>query len=212
MTGKGYLTAGLAGILVALSLHAAEACQGSKALYDEKFADLDPGWSPLDDHATAAGGKMTIKAAPDQVWASHILNQAQTFGDANYCATVVFPAIKDFSNGELGLVFWGTDDAHYWMLVISPIGQFSVQHKVAEGRILVPVRWTTNPAIKQGAGVSYDLEVRTKGNAATVFVNGSQLGQVSGQPPDGGSLTGVYWSLPAETDARIEVTNLKVMN
>jgi hypothetical protein len=212
MLGKGYLTAALAGGLIALSLNTAEACVGSKALYDEKFAELDPGWSPLDDHASAAGGKLTIKAAPDQIWASHLINQANVFGDANYCGTVVFPTIKDFNNGELGLIFWGLDDDHYWMLVVSPIGQFSVQHKVASGRILVPVRWTSNPAIKQGAGVSYDLEIRVKGNTATVFVNGAQVGQVTGQPPDGGSLTGVYWSLPAEADASIEFTNLKVMN
>src|SRR5579862_7985159 len=152
MRSKLYLTAGLAGVLLALSLSTANACEGSKTLYDEKFTQLDSGWSPTDDHASAAGGKMSIKSAPDQVWASHILNQAQTIGDGNYCATVVFPVIKDFSNGELGLVFWGTDDAHYWMLVISPIGQYSIQHKVADGRILVPVRWSSNAAIKQGAG------------------------------------------------------------
>ncbi len=212
MLRKAYLAAGLAGLAIALSVNSAEACQGSKVQFEDKFANLDPAWSPLDDHASAANGKLMIKAAPDQPWASHMLNQANTFGDANYCATVVFPVIKDSANAMLGLVFWGTDDAHFWMLVISPVGQFSVQHKVADGRILVPVRWTSNPAIKQGAGVPYDLEIRTKGNSATVFVNGAQVGQVSGQPPDGGSLTGIYWSEPAEADATIEVSNLKVMN
>jgi len=211
MLGRNYLAAGLAGVLAALSLNAAQACEGSKVLFEDKFVSLDPAWSPVDDHAAIAGGKLAVKAAPDQVWASHMLNQSTTFDDASYCATVVFPTIKDFSNGVLGLIFWGLDDAHYWMLAVSPIGQFSVQHKVADGRILVPVRWTQNPAIKQGAGVPYDLEIRTKGNTATVFVNGAQVGQVSSQPPDGGSLTGVYWSLPAEADATLEVTNLKVM-
>jgi hypothetical protein len=35
--------------------------------------------------------------------------------------------------------------------------------------------------------------------------------EVTGQPPDGRSMTGVYRSLPSETDAVVEVTNFKVM-
>jgi hypothetical protein len=181
----------------------------SKVLFEDKFAALDPSWG-TDDHAAAADGKLTLTTA-DQGWTSHILNQGTTFGDASYCATVAFPAVKDVGSAIAGIVFWGTDDDHYWMLAVSPIGQFTVEHKVAANRLLQPVRWTENPAVAKGAGNHYDLEIQTKGNQATVFVNGTKLGQVSGEPPDGGSLTGVYWSLPAEADSRIEVTALKVM-
>jgi hypothetical protein len=211
MLRKSYLACGLASLAVALSIGSAEACQGSKVLFEEKFASLDSAWG-TDQHAAAAGGKLTLTtdSGPDG-WTSHILNQADTYQDVSYCATAAFPVIKDVGNAIMGLIFWGTDDDHYWMLAVSPIGQYSIQHKVAPNRILQPVRWTENPAVAKGAGQKYDLEVQTKGGQATVFVNGAKLGQVSGQPPDGGSLTGVYWSLPNETDSKIEVTGLKVM-
>jgi hypothetical protein len=210
MLRKTYLAAGLAGLAIALSVNAAEACQGSKVLFEDKFAAaLDPAWG-TDEHASAGGGKLTLGTG-DQGWSQHLLNQANTYDDASFCATVAFPAIKDLGSAMGGVIFWGTDDDHYWMLVVSPIGQYTVEHKVASGRILQPVRWTENPAVAKGVGQKYDLEVQTKGNQATVFINGTKLGQVSGQPPDGGSMTGVYWSLPNETDSKIEVSDLKVM-
>jgi hypothetical protein len=210
MSPKVYLASALAGLVAALSINSAEACQGSKVLFEEKFAGpLDASWG-TDDHAAAAGGKLTLTTA-DQGWTSHILNQGTTFEDASYCATVAFPVIKDVGSAIGGLVFWGTDDDHYWMLAVSPIGQYTLEHKVAPNRLLQPVRWTENPVVTKGAGQKYDLEVQTKGNQATFFVNGTKLGQVSGQPPDGGSLTGVYWSLPNEPDSKVEFTSLKVM-
>lgn len=211
MRRKGYLACGVAGLAIALAVNSAEACQGSKVLFEDKFAALDPAWG-TDQHAAAGGGKLTLTtdSGPDG-WTSHILNQANTYEDASFCATVAFPVIKDLGSAIGGLVFWGTDDDHYWMLAVSPIGQYTVEHKVAPNRLLQPVRWTENPVVTKGAGQHYDLEIQTKGGTATVFINGTKLGQVNGQPPDGGSLTGVYWSLPSEADSKVEFTNLKVM-
>jgi hypothetical protein len=209
MLGKPYLAAGLAGVLVALSVTAAQACQGSKVLFEDKFTSLGSSWGQ-DDQASAADGKLSLKSI-DQGWTSHLLNQSNAYGDASYCATVNFPVVKDLNSAAAGMIFWGTDDDHYWALIVSPEGSFAVEHKVAASRMLQPVRWTANPVVKAGAGQKYDLEIQTKGNQATVFVNGTKLTEVTGEPPDGGSLTGVYWSLPAESTALTEVTNFKVM-
>jgi hypothetical protein len=88
-----------------------------------------------------------------------------------------------------GLVFWAKDYSEYYALLINANGWFAVQHHVAN-RYLLPVAWRSTDAIKKGAGAENQVQVVTKGNKATISVNGKELITLSGQPPNGGSLIG----------------------
>ena len=85
MLGRNYLAAGLAGVLAALSLNAAQACEGSKVLFEDKFVSLDPAWSPVDDHAAIAGGKLGSAHRPKQPAGGNFTGLGQTV----QCSTAV---------------------------------------------------------------------------------------------------------------------------
>lgn len=210
MQGKRLWAASVAAVLIVLSANAASACDGKKALFEDKFTAWNTAWGSPADNVKTAGGKMTLSlGANDSV--GHMLNQSNAYGDSNFCVTVRFAATAEPVNTVAGLAFWGTDDTHYWFLGISGNGMYSVQHKISDSRFLTPVPWTQDAAIKPGAGEQHDLEVRMKGGEATVFVDGKQLAQVNGQAPDGGALIGVYWSTTAAANAVLEFSNFKVM-
>jgi hypothetical protein len=65
---------------------------------------------------------------------------------------------------------------------------------------------TNIPDLKKGAGQTNSLDVRTVGNKATLFVNGTQVAEFNGKAPDGGGLVGVETYSPktgGETEARL---------
>lgn len=195
----------LAGILSLTLGQAAWACQGTKVLFDDKFAQSDPAWGGDPDHFIAQGGKLEIKLPPTNHW----FNQNNVYGDSDVCATVALDSGKEDSV-SLGLAFWGLDDDHYYTFLIAANGNFSVLRKVAAGRFLSPISWRASPAIKKGLGESNEIEVVTKGNRASVFVNGTKVGEITGQPPDTGSLVGLYASGPDQGDTVIEVHDFRV--
>jgi hypothetical protein len=211
MRVRRHWLAGLAGLLVAASLQTAQACQGNKVLFEDKFTAWDQAWGQPADNIKTSGGKMVIDTQGQAV-VSHLLNQNNAYGDSSFCATVRFAATEDPNNTVAGMVFWGADDSHYYFIGVSAGGLFSVQRKVSDTRFLSPIQWASNPAIKSGAGQQHDLEVQTKGGQATVLVDGAKVGEVNGQMPDGGSLIGIYWSVTAEAKAVVEFSGIKVMN
>jgi len=197
--------------VAAFSTHGALACQGSKMLFQDRFNTLDPAWGN-DDNASASGGRLLLRApAGSSAFADHLLNQTNVYTDVDECITVRFSSTKDQAGTSAGIVFWGTDDSHDYMLVITPIGQFIVMRKVADMRNLVPIGWTPSSAVRQGLGVPNEIEVITRGNQAMLYINGTKVGQISGQPPESGSLIGVYWSVPSDPNVLIEFSDLKVM-
>ena len=50
--------------------------------------------------------------------------------------------------------------------------------------------WRESDAIKKGEGAVNQIKVVTKGNKATISINGKEVISLSGQPPQGGSLVG----------------------
>jgi hypothetical protein len=47
-------------------------------------------------------------------------------------------------------------------------------------------------AVVKGMGKTNALRVQTKGNLATLYVNGQQVETLTGQPPAGGGFVGFY--------------------
>ncbi len=200
---------GLTAVAAAALGHSAFACQGSKILFEDKFATLNQGWGQ-DQNVSVAGGKLVAKA-PDTN-GDHILYQGNVFPDAGVCVTEDFAASPDPANAVAGVVFWAVDDSHYYVLEISADGSWAVARKLADNRWILPIKWNANPAVRKGLNTPNELEVQTKGNNAALFINGTKMGEVSGQMPDGGQLIGFFWQGVNGGETRVEYVDVKVTN
>ena len=172
---------------MAVVLLAVTAGLAGKVLFEDKFTSLDPSWGAPGPIMDVKDGKLII--TPEKNTSQTILNQANVFPndvEASFAMTFVKAPAPTWGSG---LVFWAKDYNEYYAVLINAEGWFAVQRYVA-GRYLLPVAWRESDAIKKGEGAENQVKVVTKGNKATVFVNGKEVISVSGQPPQGGTLVG----------------------
>jgi hypothetical protein len=179
----------VAALMMALAavLLAVTAGLAGKVLFEDKFTSLDPSWGAPGPVMDVKDGKLTI--TPEKNTSQTILNQANVFpndAEGSFAMTYVKAPAPTWG---AGLVFWAKDYNEYYALLINAEGWFAVQRYVA-GRYLLPVAWRESDAIKKGEGAENQVKVATKGNKATIFVNGKEVISLSGQPPQGGTLVG----------------------
>jgi hypothetical protein len=172
---------------------AADPCPGTVILQNQ-FAAPNPNW----DTSTTASSKAALQNGQfvvsfiTQNTARSIQYQGDVYGDVNLCVTVSTPATDKPVDQVAGLVFWATDYSSYYTFLINPVlGQWEVTH-LAGGRWLYPSPFQASTAIKTGVGTSNSLQVQMRGTTATIFINGTQVGTVSGVAPTGGGLVGFY--------------------
>jgi hypothetical protein len=108
-----------------------------------------------------------------------------------------------------GLIFWGVDKDNYYSLLITADGYASVFRR-QKGRALSQVDWTEFDGIKKGGDAVNQLRVVTKGNEATLYVNGKQFQTITGQPPEDGWQFGVRAASPKNSKAIYGFDNIKV--
>jgi hypothetical protein len=197
----------LGAVVASLVLAAAPvaACQGSSVLFSDDFSFADPAWGTYDG-TTIAGG--TLNIAVNAAGGYTLLNQASLYDDFDACIDVV--QYNDDPDGGWGsLVFWGVDYENFYTLDVTTSGYVKVS-RLQGNRLLSPVDWTlTEGVVNSGTGTN-SLRVVARGNVATVYVNGSQVAQFRGQPPEGGGLIGVYGAAPAGSAATIDFSNFVV--
>jgi hypothetical protein len=201
---KQYLAAAAAVWLVALAVPAI-ACTGSTVLFEDDFSFADPAWGNYDG-TTIANGQMTIQVEPGLGYT--LLNQAGLYQDFDACIDVV-QHNADPSTAWASLLFWGTDYQNFYAFDVAGNGYVKVS-RLQNNRWLSPVDWIlTEGLVNPGEQVNH-LRVRAVGNVAQVFVNGRQVAQFRGQPPEGGGLIGVYGLASADAGASYDFTNLRV--
>jgi hypothetical protein len=174
-------------VAMAVVLLAATAGLAGKVLFEDKFTSLDPSWGAPGPVMDAKDGKLII--TPEKNTSQTILNQANVFpndAEASFALTYIKAPAPTWGSG---LVFWAKDYNEYYAVLINAEGWFAVQRYVA-GRYLLPVAWRESDAIKKGEGAENQVKVVTKGNQATVIVNGKEIISLAGQPPQGGALVG----------------------
>ncbi|MBX3577904.1 MAG: hypothetical protein KF723_11890 [Rhizobiaceae bacterium] len=197
------------GVAVALSLFvssAALACEGSSVLYEDDFSSADPAWGNYSD-LKIDNGVLTLLVNPDS---GYPLENQSGFFEGNYdiCVDVV-QKNTDPSTSWASLLFWGTDYDNYYLFQAATNGYVNVARK-QKGRWLNPVNWIqTNGVVKPGTE-SNNLRVVIVGNQVTGYVNGQQVLQFKGQPPEGGGLIGVYGNSPKDAAASYDFDNYKV--
>ena len=193
---------------MAVVLLAVTASLAGKVLFEDKFTSLDPSWGAPGPIMDVKDGKLII--TPETNTTQTILNQANVFPndmEASFAMTFVKTPAPTWGSG---LVFWAKDYNEYYAVLLNAEGWFAVQRYVA-GRYLLPVAWRESDAIKKGEGAENQIKVATKGNKATISINGKEVITLSGQAPQGGSLVGFKVASGPEGSNTVAFSNFQVV-
>jgi hypothetical protein len=177
-----------------LTAAAASACLGkSDPALDDNFSNPDPGWPNGDNVATSPQGLVVKPPVNGSTWA---VNANYTMDGSDLCVTVALPATlpnpaNEDTVGDVGVLFWKRDNENYYMAAISPDG-IAVVSRYLNGQWATIINPVHSPAIKTVAGAVNEIEVTTKGNAGSFYVNGTKIADFRGQAPPGGGPPGVY--------------------
>ena len=193
---------------MAMVLLAVTASLAGKVLFEDKFTSLDPSWGAPGPIMDVKEGKLIITPGKDT--SQTILNQANVLPndmEGSFAMTFVKAPAPSWGSG---LVFWAKDYNEYYAVLVNAEGWFAVQRLVA-GRYLLPVAWREFDAIKKGEGAENQVKVATKGNKATISINGKEAISLSGQPPEGGSLIGFKVASGPEGANSVAFSNFQVV-
>jgi len=180
----------------------------AKVLFEDKFTTLDPSWGVPSANLSAKDGKLTI--TPDKGMTNTYLNQANILpNDMEASYTESFVKGGDPTYGS-GLVFWAKDSDSWYCLQINDNGWFAVQ-RYTSGRYLLPVAWREDASLKKGEGAENQVKLVTKGNQATISINGKEIISFAGQPPEGGSLIGFRASSGPAGQNSVAFSNLQMV-
>jgi hypothetical protein len=193
---------------MAVVLLAVTTSLAGKVLFEDKFTSMDPSWGAPGPIMDVKDGKFII--TPSVNTTQTVLNQANIFPndmEGSFAMTFVTAPAPSWGSG---LVFWAKDYNEYYAVLINVEGWFAVQRNVS-GRYLLPVAWRASDAIKKGVGAENQIKVATKGNKATVFINGKEVISLSGQPPQGGTLVGFKVASGPEGSNSVAFSNFQVV-
>ena len=138
----------IAGLALAIGCGAADACQGSKVLFEDKFTSADPTWGPQSDKFKIADGKAIMSAPPNEAYWSW--NSGFVFDDADICYTIsLIGKVSDPTKTYGGLMFWVADNQDFYVFATSPNGYFKVSREVSGQWVNDPIAWTTTDAISK---------------------------------------------------------------
>jgi hypothetical protein len=159
--------------------------------FQDTFTKPDPGWGFSDATTHYIDGQLLLKPEQDKGWVQ--LYRPLVFRNAIVCVTVKSPLevsdLEDTAQG--GAAFWATDTRNYYVATIYPNGTFALFRKL-DGQWLTVVPRTTSDAIKKGIGATNELQVVLNKGTGLLYVNGIQIHEFRGQPPEVGGATGLY--------------------
>jgi hypothetical protein len=179
-----------------------------KVLFEDKFTTLDPFWGSPSANIIAKDGKLIITA--DKNMTQFYLNWAHLLPndmEASYSVAVVKAAAPGSSSG---LVFWAKDKDAWYAIVTTPNGSFAVLHRIAD-RTLMPMAWRESDTLKKGEGAENQVKVVTKGNQATILINGKEVISFAGQPPEGAGPIGFIVTSGPEGSISVAFSNLQAV-
>jgi regulation of enolase protein 1 (concanavalin A-like superfamily) len=175
-----------------------------KALFQDSFQELAPSWGTSDNYHVEAG-RLVIQ--PPAGFNTATVNNAALYDDVDICANMNVPTLVKDNCG--GIIFWASDYDNYYSLQVSTNGEASIWRR-QRGKWLVQMDWQKFGAVHPAANQVNVLRVQTAGSRARVFVNGQLFGEVTGQPPQGGSQLGLMACSPNDASARVEFTGIVV--
>ncbi|MGV1013331.1 MAG: family 16 glycoside hydrolase [Methyloceanibacter sp.] len=188
--------------------HAA-ACQGPEVIFEDTFGDETGGWTARDT-VEIEDGAFTLKLAPDDMQAN--LNVTFTVDNADICADAVWPEGEQPVLGA-GLLFWGESNQTYFQFGVLNNGRFWIARK-QDGKWLGTIAANVDsPAIHKAPGAANTLRVKTEGDKATFFINGTKVRELRGQAPKGPWRFGLSGdNFDKQNEARVIFRTVKVTN
>jgi hypothetical protein len=186
------------------------ACEGNQVLLQDDFKTMASNWGPASDNQAVKDGKMVISPTLNATYVT--LDGGYLFTDMDACVDVaITKGGPKLVHTYGGLAFWATSYQNYYELMIGPSGTFGVD-RILPGRRVPIMQFATSSAVKSGIGQVNRLRVQTKGNSATLYINGTKLGTINGQPPQGGGEIGITAQAGPKTRDVYEFSNLKITN
>jgi hypothetical protein len=189
-------------VLHALISTAAFACDGQvgQVIYEDTFTDDSGGWDFTPNAATVKPPNFVINL--DSKY-SNLNSQVLTFHapkDGDYCAEFILPkTIAPDDKYNLAIVFWATDYANLWMVMLSSDGTltlFSKANNVWQTISTVP----TAPAFKPELDAANVLRVTTIAGKISIYLNGQLEKAIRAQAPDGSLRFGLYAQIDKGVD------------
>jgi len=154
----------------------------------DEISPSDPGWGTPDANWTVADNKIRLTPLPGN--GAILVNTAHHFKDAEFATAVVMSKGDDLDQLG-GLIFWAKDYNDCYALVVSADGKFAIGRKLF-GRWINPTAKTGSGAVRTGIGQVNKLQLRTSGKTFTASINDVQVATLSGDPPEGEWLIGLY--------------------
>ena len=206
---NGFQTAILFSLISVLPA-AAATCPGN-VTYHDTFATQGPGWNTTTGptvKVTMGGGKADVNFTGAGLGQS-LQYTVNLYGDLSLCATVSAPATAKAENEAAGITFWGIGPGTYYLFEVTVDGQFYVGSN-NNGSFTTLFAKQANAAVAKGVGVSNNLQVTTKGNLATFYVNGTQVGTITGVAPSGGGNVGIYSETSTTSAEPMDFTDFQI--
>ncbi|MET0688296.1 MAG: family 16 glycoside hydrolase [Methyloceanibacter sp.] len=187
----------------------ASACEGQQVVFEDKFQDDAGGWS-IRDSVEVKDGSFVLKLGPDDMQSN--LNVTFTVTDADICSEAVWPDGEQPMLGA-GLLFWGEDNRTYFQFGILNNGSFWIARK-QDGKWLGTIAENVDStAINKEPGATNTLRVKTNGNTATFYINGTKIREVRAQAPKGNWRFGLSGdNFDKQKEARVVFKSMKVTN
>ena len=165
------------------------------SVYQDKFLTVNRDYQQVvEKPVSVQGGVLTIKTDSDL--SSTLVRKDLVFHDMDASVSTALAEISKAPNvsGSGGLVFWASNNQNLYAFLVTDFGYAGVSRMVDNEIVSHPLEWKQIPAIKQGAKIYNQLRVVTKGNRATCYVNGTQVGEFARQEPDGAGKVGLIAS------------------
>jgi hypothetical protein len=169
-----------------------DSCQANKPTdFQDGFQKPDPAWGIPNQTINYVDGQISVKTEGGR--SRTLLYRPLIFKNATMCVTVKSPlAVSNLDVSSAGgAVFWAADNKNLYVAQIYPNGTFAVNRLVEDSWVRVVSR-ATSEAIKKGTGAVNDLQVVLNNDKGFLYVNGSQVSEFRGQPPQVGGTMGLF--------------------
>ena len=168
-------------------------CKGSPATFEDDFASPEVGWSSglgqrtTGSNAYFADNRLVIKPTTKR-GSRTIIYPSLVLKSAIICAMILSPEEITAPRTAGGVAFWASTSQNLYAFEVVTDGTYNITR-------LIDNNWSyigsglKSDAINQGPGATNEIEVRTKQNVAQLFINGTKVQEIRGQPPAAGVST-----------------------
>ncbi len=188
------------------------ACEGNQTLLEDNFRTPRPMWGAPDEFHGIRDGKMLIMPNLNRDFMASVFVRGHSLIDMDACVDVALAqGGPQLVHTYGGMAFWVGGVSEYYELMIGPSGTFGVDRQLPNRRLMI-VPFNTSTAVRSGLRQVNRLRVKTRGNTATLYINGIQVAYITGQPPPRGGFVGLTAQSGPNTRDVYEFTNFKITN